>query len=685
MARPRAARQIPTSAVFDFISGCFHLSKWRIPYFATTMTLHQAANYLKHVNEFPAMSKVEWTIDELYQRDLDWARVERKIVPYLNSPDAPQFFNALTVALVPTLNSKRSPDFAGAMWNPPGIDGGDRFEKTLSVGPISLGYYESWIEASDPGARLGQLCWNTSEVFSVAIDGQHRLAAIKVLARGLQYDPKVTNSQVPVILLVFDPRVGFVNGSKLDLTAVMRKVFIDLNKHAIIVSRTRQILLDDRDPHSLCVRGLIGRAILDGRSDLDGAPPRLPLTLVDWHTDRNKVDDGPYLVTIRVLDFAVTTLLETKAIDDFMDYRQVERQLRALEGGLGVELDAAWKRLAQLRGIEKQPFGYQDDSTTGELTSIADAFVRVWGSPTVTLLTRFAPYAALLEERDTGGSLTGDFAAWYQLRYRSNAAGDAGSARDEHDDFVQQLASREDDPVGVKELEGLLSAVQDHKKGNLAFNIAFQRAYLLAFKEFYKIEDEDIDEVQPGEDLEDLLDVEGERDDGDENGDEGSDASDDGRSTGALAEFAQRRADQYVAALNAMVEARPTLLDKDCSLKGASEGTALWLGTIRKADGTIDFTLGASARALELLVWVATVHLCWESDDPSVGKGFKHFWQSVLEPHGGLRKRLKKSVVRFKKAAKRICSMRGNESPTDEQTIAEAECRMQWIWQALRR
>ena len=58
------------------------------------------------------------------------------------------------------------------------------------------------------------------------------------------------------------------------------------------MKRARQILLDDRDHLEMCVRSLVGPKLCDGLNELQEMPPTLPLTLIDWHSDQAKFDDG---------------------------------------------------------------------------------------------------------------------------------------------------------------------------------------------------------------------------------------------------------------------------------------------------------------------------------------------------------------------------------------------------------
>jgi hypothetical protein len=44
---------------------------------------------------------MEWSIEELFQRDISWDRIEDELVKYLKNENQAQFFNALTIALLP--------------------------------------------------------------------------------------------------------------------------------------------------------------------------------------------------------------------------------------------------------------------------------------------------------------------------------------------------------------------------------------------------------------------------------------------------------------------------------------------------------------------------------------------------------------------------------------------------------
>ena len=208
----KQVRNIPSTPHFDFLTGSYSNPNWTVPYFVTSMTFSDAAQSLHLTSEIPGSEEITWSIDELYQRDIDWRRVRDRIFPYLNKVEEPQFFNALTIALLPYSAAEGSVrnNFSGDEWEAPSLELPERFEKTMSVGPIQLGYWNDWTELHDPGVSSGQIRWNTHQLFGVAIDGQHRLAAIKELVKGNPGAPQFVKSRIPVILLVFAEEVGFV-------------------------------------------------------------------------------------------------------------------------------------------------------------------------------------------------------------------------------------------------------------------------------------------------------------------------------------------------------------------------------------------------------------------------------------------------------------------------------------------
>lgn len=689
--RPRATSDVPSTPPFDFIFGRYQLSRWKIPYLFTTMKLVDAASSLRLVTEFPGAERLNWKIEELYQRDIDWPRVERKILPYLSDPEQPQFFNALTIALLPIRGGEATLDFSRDGWSRPEPDLDD-YEKNVGIGPVTVSYWQDWGSVDEAGARIGKVRWNPTQVFSVAIDGQHRLAAIKSLVERHGFDSRLSQTQIPVILVLFAPEVGYEAGvPDAPIVDVLRMLFIDLNKHAQKVSRSRLILLDDKDPHSMCVRSLIGRELSPGLTGLDETPPRLPLNLVDWHTEQARYDEGPYLATVLGLDWIVTTVLGVKPLEDYMDYSRIQSQINAFETSLRIDLGSAKRRLQDLENIKLMPFSYSDTPGSDELAVIVAAFERIWNPALVHILTKFIPYEALVRERQAKSTLQPEFISWYYAYFRRGGRNRIyeGKVADEYGKLVHRLATRTPDPISEDSLLNKLTELEQVKKNNLAFNVVFQRALFRAFVEFEKIKPEHVDEARPSwtESDDDMFDIDDVlSDESDLEAFEASAVSED--AVEYEAQHVLRRAEQFVKALNEVISSRPEFLDvHSCAVEVEDDSHPFWMGSLLSPAGTIDFTLGASTRASDVIFWAAALWLLKNTDEDLSDFDFDELWEHVTTTDKPVYNRLRRSLRRYYQnqpsaAAYRILRARDEEYDEDA-AIMECCSRLLWIWEAL--
>jgi hypothetical protein len=688
MPAPRAVVQQPSTPPFSFIAGMYRLSKWHIPYFASTMTFRDAAANLRLVNDFPGIERLAWRLEELYQRDIDWPRVERQIVPYLRNEEQPQFFNALTVALLPIRNNEVLGSYDKLDWGAPGPVDPQLTPHSLDVGAISFSYFQQWVDPSEANAKLGQLRWNPDQVFSVAIDGQHRLAAIKSLVEsGL--GAAATQTEVPVILLVFDERLGFRGPSGGgELVDLLRRLFIDLNKHAVKVDRTRQILLDDIDPHSLCVRRLIEPKLTDGANSLTAANPRLPLTAVDWHTGEAKVDKGPYVTTILGLDWCVTKLLGAKPISDYMDYRDVERQLDAFRQSLGLELGAARAHLEELREYGIRPFSYKTENGNNEVEQIAAAFGKVWAPALVKIFSALRPYESLISLRSKQKTLTAEFVNWYYLYERKNKESLGGRAERDYTQMLNHLMVRAEAPVSEQSLKGKLSEIESEKLDSLAFNVVFQRALIEAFWHFQKLDSSPIESDPDSAD---------ELFDDDEPGAEATEAEAQASEDGTLdievrSNQVSTQAERFIDVLNKVVDADAGFLQHTFSFGAGAARRSFWLGALLSVEQHIDFTQSASARSAELILWAPLVAVDIEEDGIAKASSFDTFWTRLNDDERDftpVQKSLQRSIQRYKKStADRIIKPDDDyndlkEDAYEERLQQEVKPRLKWVWRVV--
>lgn len=665
MPTPIPATSTRKTPDFDFIFGQYTNARGSIPYFSIAMTFEDAAQYLRLVNEMPGASRMEWRIEELFQRDINWKRVDRAIVPYIKQENAPTFFNALTIALLP-IEGNLVGDFNSDEHNAPKLSNEANMSKVLHVGPVTCGYWSSWDSVSDPGARIGQISWDYRKVAAVAIDGQHRLAAIKAA-----HETR-TESSVPVILVVLSEKLGY--DSEKPLLPTLRQLFIDLNKHAKTVNRARQILLDDLEVASVCVRTLVGSQLSSGTDELNEEFPRLPLSLIDWHSEQARFDEGPYVTTILGLDFAVSTLLQL-SIRDSTDYTKIRTELKNIKSYLDLDLSDAQSRLLEAKEYQRA-FSY-DDSPGGEIDQIKSAFMRTWNRPIVSLLTSFKPYHDLIKTRESTNSLTPEFENWYSLDKQTSNSTSKSRPDALKQELLDELLNRTERPISEAELKDQLdSATKPKQDWPLAFNVVFQRALFIALHKLTRVKSL-LPELDDDTDTDDVLDdIDG-----------GSDISDE---TEVYDSDHLKKSQLLTDALNTVISRQYTFLALDHIMFSEDQERRdyFWIGSILDpSTRTIDFTMSASLRAADLLLMAAYVSLYKTMSPASL---FEEFIEELGAADHSLHKqasaaknRLENGYGNNRSIAQRIMDAR-EQNPDDSALRQEViETRIAWLWQSL--
>ena len=513
-------------------------------------------------------------------------------------------------------------------------------------------------QPEDDGARLGQLCWNTKEVCGVAIDGQHRLAAIKEL------DATMGTSSVPVILVVLHPTLGYTGHGVTGVIETLRRLFIDLNKHAQKVSRARQILLDDRDPASICVRAFIGSQLTHGEEELTSSPPTLPLSLVDWHSEQARFDDGPYLTTILGTDWAIAKTLNIKPFEDPMAHDRIDKLITRLER-LDITLAEARGRNDDCRRHER-PFSFDDT----DLALIAGGFRTKWCGPLVYLMTRLLPYRQLIDLRRSRDTMRPEFANWYALKKSADDVKKTTKASHLLAQYESELSNRNVDPIAPGDL---VSAVRDFEKLKarlpLGFAVVFQRALLLAYLLYTRVS------PQMLEQLSDVAEIEI---DNDQEAEIPVDAD---------VSVEMERATELVDALNHVIREEPAFLNPDCEFE-INEGVydRFWLCSLVDPAGPIDFTQSASGRAADVLLLVGLFWI-YRNVEGLNGDDFTSLMDRAHNAAEGLDLKLGRCLGRMysgeSSIAGRISKSRGHDHTDDDKNWVVIEERASWLWSAV--
>lgn len=491
MNMPRKSKGINRNDTddLDVTFGAFHLGGHRVPFMSAVLPFNKVADYLNLVTDDPKYASQDWSIEELFQREVDQGRVLDIVKSYLNNNDArPKFFNSLTVVLADDVKE-------GDAISPPPKQGNVANEE--HIGPITLAFDDSDSQGQYPrNCSFGSVRWNRDQVKAVAIDGQHRLASIKEYSKSGH--GRTSDSSVSVIFLIFSGKAGFVPEA-IDQQKVMRSLFIDLNKHAVPVSRARNLLLDDLDPSARFLRSLIGpklgmdnlrqKALLPHNIGESGEFDNcVPLNLVDWHGEsKSKIDSGPYVASVLSLDWLVQQIFEKitkkKKVpayfdpDDDAHYEVVEKTLKT------------WRKTYQDKslGIEDRLTECSEAGTAFSLThddirALTDEFNSIWGRAITQILCGLGGYRELVNLRVNGKSITPEFGQWYQaLEARDRTKDSKNLNLSKH--YDQRFRDVEDllRNSGEKppRYQKLIDKIDDIKRDSIFFLLVGQRAVFL--------------------------------------------------------------------------------------------------------------------------------------------------------------------------------------------------------------
>ena len=580
----------------DVRFGAFDLShNFRVPYMTSVLRFQQVAEYLDLVTADPKYVNQDWKVEELFQREVSQKRVIDLVDNYLTATSRPQFFNSLTIVL-------RRRELTSGSYRPPPKD--REYECGLAVGPIMVSYDPTDSPSNEYPIPLthGRLAWNRDQVYAVAIDGQHRLAAIKELRPDARY-----TSSVSVLFIIPDPVIGFSAPTDWTELTAMRSIFVDLNKRAMPVSRARNLLLDDIDPSAQFVRRLFGPA-LNVDFDPDDGPlglpmgangefdTRIPLVLVDWHGEtRSKVEQGPYLSSVLALDWTVTKTLGASypkrppipdfsrmSVDEENYHDRIRNNLKHWENSwTHARIEEQWEECKET----DQPFSLD----TKQISALADEFENTWGRPVTRILTTVGPYAKLVALRRQGDTLTPQFSQWYQARSdREIHARSTPRIRRHYQDRFDSIENVLRPTGTLGQYRRTLDDIERLKQESVFFYLVGQRALLLSLIELVASRDAPELAVKCGISLND---------------------------------FQQNMQDFYAVylatAISEIWNRNSTLFQKGCRVRRDSSGitsdlaSELWAGTLvrREQPDQVDFSENAARRGSRWFTLMA--HLYW--------------------------------------------------------------------------
>lgn len=230
--------------------GCIRARLGSTPYYIAKMTAGQLIDSVGFAMEMP-----EWedmSPDEKMQRTLDVNRVVNDIVPYITD-DEDKFMGSLIVDIYQGFDDMT-------------------FESVEDVFPSIPGAYKG------PMKDMGFLSFPGNERL-IALDGQHRLLALRIAIKGLaglpgwiaKVAPSWNNLKPHPELAKEEISVIFVEHRD---TSKIRKIFNKVNRYAKLTSRSDNIITSDDDIFAVIARKLI----------VEGEPlaPVNDIDLVNW-------------------------------------------------------------------------------------------------------------------------------------------------------------------------------------------------------------------------------------------------------------------------------------------------------------------------------------------------------------------------------------------------------------------
>ena len=244
-------------------------------------------SYVQSVMNFDFLDKISlieeikgsdrWDVRDLFQRNVDDDRVSNGLIPFFKNPDAIKFFAPLALVLLPIENDE-------VVSNLQVLEEGDKDNyDTYRLNDN----YEFNVHKTEPSYSFVK--WNDRKVKIVAVDGQHRLSALKRLKNDPTAPEILSHMNIPILVLGFS-KTPSSTGSVPKLLDVVRKTFVYINSKTQKINEARRILLDDEDITCVCTQEVVQIAHTNDQkrniNDVDIGT--LPLVMIDWRGEEVK-------------------------------------------------------------------------------------------------------------------------------------------------------------------------------------------------------------------------------------------------------------------------------------------------------------------------------------------------------------------------------------------------------------
>ena len=241
-------------------------------------------SYIQSVMDFEFLNEItliedikgsdKWQVRDLFQRNVDQNRVEDDLIPFFKNEKSIKFFAPLALVLLPMNGSEVNNKLVEIQ-----SDRSDEYTKHKLGNSVEFNEYED-------SAAYSNVKWNPQKIKLVAVDGQHRVTALKMLLHDDQENKLINEMKIPILIIGFSKMHNAAQKSFVPpLLDVVRQTFVYINNKSQKINESRAILLDNEDINCVAVQELVQRAHdndneKDKKRNIDVSS--IPLVIFDW-------------------------------------------------------------------------------------------------------------------------------------------------------------------------------------------------------------------------------------------------------------------------------------------------------------------------------------------------------------------------------------------------------------------
>lgn len=235
------------------------------------------------IGDIPGSRK--WSVRDLFQRDVDVKRVEDGLIPYFKDEKKVKFFNPITLTMLMMEGNEIIRDLPPMTIRSNVKDGNSDREYNIVEAKDFFRFKIPLNRNGDPSYYQSALEWNNRKVKIVAIDGQHRLTALKLYAED---NPRQDFEKWSIPSVLFSVKQGTTTNTT--LLDIIRSIFVYINTEAKTPSRARQILLSDESINCICTQEILEYSHQNDVSD-ETDSEKMPLLFYDWRGEQRGSND----------------------------------------------------------------------------------------------------------------------------------------------------------------------------------------------------------------------------------------------------------------------------------------------------------------------------------------------------------------------------------------------------------